>query len=65
MWLLKHHTVNLAQDILSRNQLIYGIAEENCHFEGILSIPTQARLNITSMGLVINLTSKNETHKQQ
>jgi hypothetical protein len=28
MWLLKHHTVNLAQDILSRNQLIYGIAEE-------------------------------------
>jgi hypothetical protein len=38
---------------------------KNCHFEGILSIPAQARLNITSMGLVINLTSKNETHKQQ
>jgi hypothetical protein len=28
MWLLKHHTVSLAQDILSRNQLIYGRAEE-------------------------------------
>jgi hypothetical protein len=28
IWPLKHHTASLAKDILSRNQLIYGIADE-------------------------------------
>jgi hypothetical protein len=65
IWLLKHHTVSLAQDLLSRDQLSYGIAEETLHTFKEFCQFQQTKAKIRRMGLVINLTSKNETHKQQ